>query len=218
MMRPAMSDVLSYDVHAAAEPGGPIIILLHGRGAGRGDLAGLRPYLPPDATLVLPDAPFPGAPWGYGPGRAWYRYLGGTTPEPESFEAAQQALAAFVDAVPLRIGRPEARIVLGGFSQGGTMSLGHGARQPGRVAALLVFSGFLPEHPSVAASALAGTPIFWGHGTADPAIFFEYAVQGRAALAAAGARLEARDYPVGHAILPEELADATRWLGDVLDG
>jgi phospholipase/carboxylesterase len=211
-----MSERLEFDSYEAGAPGGPILVLLHGRGADRQDLAGLRPFLPRDATLVLPDAPFPAAPWGYGPGRAWYRYVGGTTPEPESFEASQRALAAFLDELPLRAAHPEARIVLGGFSQGGTMSLGYAARHPGAAAAIVNLSGFFPEHATVSAQALAGTPVFWGHGTADPAILFEYAVQGRAELAAAGARLEVKDYPMGHSISQEELQDFADWLAGAL--
>jgi predicted esterase len=46
----------------------------------------------------------------------------------------------------------------------------------------------------------------------DQMIPFDRAVAGRAALVAAGAKLEARDYRAGHWIEPDELADAARWL------
>ena len=69
--------------------GGPLVVLLHGRGSHEGDLFPLGRMLHPDATVVAPRAPFAGAPWGYGPGWAWYRFIGGTTPEPESFVAGQ---------------------------------------------------------------------------------------------------------------------------------
>ncbi|NIQ58758.1 MAG: hypothetical protein GWN71_36930, partial [Gammaproteobacteria bacterium] len=52
-----------------------MLVLLHGRGADERDLSGLRAHLPPGLGLVLPRAPFPGAPWGYGPGWACYRFL-----------------------------------------------------------------------------------------------------------------------------------------------
>src|ERR1700745_3007706 len=73
----------------------PLVVLMHGRGADRFDLAGLAPLIAPDAVVVTPEAPWPGAPWGYGPGWAWYRFLGRNLPEPESFAAAQEALAEF---------------------------------------------------------------------------------------------------------------------------
>ncbi|HEV2736197.1 MAG TPA: hypothetical protein VGV85_15215, partial [Longimicrobiaceae bacterium] len=78
-----------------------------------------------------------------------------------------------------------------------------------------VFSGFLADHPTVSATpaTVKGTRIFWGHGTDDPQIPIGLAVEGRAALRAAGADLEARDYRMGHSIEAEELADAVRWAG-----
>ena len=68
---------------------------------------------------------------------------------------------------------------------------------------MLVFSGFVADHPSVhiTADTTAGTPIWWGHGTADTAIPYPYAEAGWAALRAAGANLEAHAWPgVGHTI------------------
>lgn len=208
--------MLSYVEHVpdGAEDGALTIVLLHGRGSDEGDLMGLREALPPGAVVVAPRAPFPGAPWGYGPGWAWYRYIGGATPEPESFEASQRALAEFLEALPGALPVRPGPVVLGGFSQGGTMSLGHALLNPGSVPMVINFSGFLPDHPAVAASreAVEGTDFFWGHGRQDPAIPFALAMEGRRALAAAGARLEARDYEIGHWISPEEIADVADWI------
>ena len=94
------------------------------------------------------------------------------------------------------------------------MSLGYALRNPGRVAGVLNFSGFLADHPEVEATAesVRGTRFFWGHGVHDPAIPFELALEGQAVLEAAGANLEARNYPIGHWIDPTELRDAVSWL------
>jgi phospholipase/carboxylesterase len=207
-------------VHSApddARDGTPVLVLLHGRGSSEADLMGLRPHLPADHALVCPRAPFPGAPWGYGPGWAWYRFLGANRPEPESFESSQRELADFLDALPEQLGFSPGRVTLGGFSQGGTMSLAFALRHPGRVAGVLNFSGFLADHPSVRATpeSVGGTRFFWGHGTRDPNIPFELALQGRAELSAAGAELSALDYPIGHWIAPEELADAVEWQREI---
>jgi phospholipase/carboxylesterase len=198
--------------------GTPVLVLLHGRGADASDLAGLRPWLPDHLALVLPRAPFPAADWGYGPGWAWYRYAGDDRPEVGSFRSSQQALEAFLGSLAERLGYEPGPLLLGGFSQGGTMSVGFALRRPGVVAGALNFSGFVPDHPDVPVTpeAAADTPIFWGHGTADPAIPHALAIRGRQALEAAGARLDARDYPMGHAISPDELRDAVEWMEGVL--
>jgi phospholipase/carboxylesterase len=207
---------LHYEVDLPPSPtdGAPLIVLLHGRGSDRFDLLGLRRGLPAEAILVAPQAPFPGAEWGYGGGWAWYRYIGDDRPEPESFEASQRQLEEFLTEVPGRLPVQPGPLVLGGFSQGGTMSLAHALRRPGEIPAVLNFSGFLARHPSVEATeeSVRGTRIFWGHGTGDPAIPLDMAERGRAALQSAGADLTARDYAIGHWIDPGELAEAEAWL------
>lgn len=208
--------MLHHEVHYPpdAADGAQTVVLLHGRGADANDLAGLGPHLAPDAVVVLPRGPFPGAPWGYGPGWAWYRFLAEDRPDVETFRAAQRALGEFLTALPELLAIRPGELVLGGFSQGGTMSLAYALANPGTVARVLNFSGFLANHPDVKLESVAagGTRYFWGHGTQDPAIPFELAVRGRAALRAAGADLTARDYPIGHWITPEELHDASEWL------
>ncbi len=214
--------MLDYDIHIPehAADGAPVIVLLHGRGSHKGDLMGLRPGLPPGAIVVTPQAPFSGADWGYGGGWAWYRYLGGTRPEPETFLAGQAELEAFLGALPGILPTRPGPLVLGGFSQGATSSLAYALRHPGAFAGVLVFSGFLADHPSVAATpeTVAGTRFFWGHGADDPMIPLAHGAAGRAALAAAGVDLAARDYPIGHWIGGGELAKAAAWLDGVFAG
>lgn len=214
--------MLKYEqvVPGGVREGAPLVVLLHGRGTDRFDLLGLAPLLAPNAVVVTAEAPHPGAPWGYGPGWAWYRFVGTDAPEPESFEASQQALAAFLAELPARLPVRTGPLVLGGFSQGGTMSLGYALRNPGTVPLVLCLSGFLPRHPTVRAAAetVRGTRFFWGHGTMDPAIPFALGQDGRAALRAAGAELETRDYPMGHGISPEEATDVRDWMARSLPG
>jgi phospholipase/carboxylesterase len=209
-------EILPHELYVPAEarPGVPVVVLLHGRGSHRGDLFSLQRHLPQEWAVVAPDAPFPGAPWGYGGGYAWYRYLGGTRPEPESYSGSLSALDALLDLIPVLVGGEPGPVVLGGFSQGGTVSTGYALSRPGRVAHVLNFSGFLADHPAVRVvpENTGGTRFFWGHGTQDGNIPFDYAVAGRAALRSAGADLEARDYAIGHWIDPTELDDAVSFL------
>ncbi len=205
--------MLEYRATEAAGEAALVAVLLHGRGADADDMLGLARGLPSAWRIIAPRAPFPGAPWGYGPGRAWYRYLGGDRPEPESFSRSLAELEAFLQALPGALGIEPSRIVLGGFSQGGTLSLAYALSRPGSPP-VLNFSGFLADHPDVDASRAGtlGVRVFWGHGTRDGSIPFDMAVAGRGALRAGGAALEARDYTIGHWIDADELRDAVAWV------
>ena len=211
-----MSGVLRYEqsIPEEVQDGAPLVVLLHGRGSDRFDLAGLAPHIAPGALVVTPQAPHSGTPWGYGPGWAWYRFLGRNRPEPESFEASQDALGAFLFGIRATLPVKTGALALGGFSQGGVMSIAYALRNPGTVPSVMNFSGFLADHPSVCATpeSVAGTRFWWGHGTMDPQISFDLAIEGRGLLSAAGAELETRDYPMGHGISPDEARDARAWL------
>ena len=199
----------------AGSPDGPILVLLHGRGSDERDLLPLGRVLSATATVVAPRAPFPAAPWGYGPGWAWYRFIAGTTPEPTSFEAGQEKLAEFLRDLPASLGRAGAPLIVGGFSQGGTSSLAWALRHPGTAAGVVVFSGFVADHPSVQVSpeSVKDQAIWWGHGTADAAIPFAHAEAGWAALAGAGADLEAHRFEgMGHTISRESADRAAEFV------
>ena len=210
--------MLKYEtiIPSQVSDGAPLVVLMHGRGADRFDLLGLAPTLAPDAVVVCPEAPHSGMPWGYGPGWAWYRFLGRNVPEPESFERSQAELASFLAELPGKLPVRPGELVLGGFSQGGVMGMAYALRNPGTVPRVMNFSGFLARHPSVRAApeTVAGTRFFWGHGTLDPQIPFDLAVEGRALLREAGADLTARDYRIGHGISPDEARDARAWIAD----
>lgn len=201
-------------IPADVQEGAPVWVLLHGRGSNKEDLQGLAPYLPAGSIVLTPEAPFTGLQWGYGPGWAWYQFQGRNRPEPDSFEQSQQALGEFLAAVPSLLPVQPGRIILGGFSQGGVMSMAYALRHPGTIGHVVNFSGFLPDHPSVQVTpeTVKGTRLFWGHGTADQMITHALASEGRGLLAAAGADLTAKDYRMGHQISGEEIGDLLAWL------
>lgn len=206
--------VCRFRVPEGVEHGTLVVVLLHGRGADETDLLGLAPRLPQGAIVVAPRAPFPGAAWGYGPGWAWYRFLGDDRPEPETFAESLDRLESCLAALPEHITVDPGIVVLGGFSQGGTVSIAHALSHADEAPPVVNMSGFLASHPRVQATpeTAGGARFFWGHGTEDPAIPHALAVKGRAALEAAGADLTARDYPIGHWIAPEEMQDINDWI------
>jgi phospholipase/carboxylesterase len=202
--------MLHYQVHRPYDlkDDAPWLILLHGRGADEEDLLVLGDYFP-HHLVVAPRAPFAAAQWNYGPGYAWYRYLGGTTPDPEHFEHSQNELHALIEALPVLLDFKPGPLFLGGFSQGGTMSLGYTLRNPGAVSTVLNLSGFLPKHPSIIVTpkTVADTYFYWAHGLYDRAIPYPLAEAGRRQLQTANACLAAVDLPIGHTISQDSMID-----------
>jgi len=211
---------LDYVLHRpdTAADGDTVAVLLHGRGSDRRDLQGLRPLLPAEWTLVTPEAPFPGSLWGYGPGSAWYRYIADDRVDDETLGESLAKLGDFLAGLRDVVAFTPGRVILGGFSQGGTTSLAYALANPGAVAAVLNFSGFLVSSATLDESGASPppTPIFWGHGVADPAIPISLAETGRSRLRHAGANLTARDYRIGHWIAEEEVASAVAMVTETL--
>ena len=203
-----------------AGDGTPILVLLHGRGSDMTDLQGLRDHLPRRFAVITPRAPFPAPEWGYGPGLAWYRFLGEDRLDVDTLDTSVAELDAFLEGLTAELPFQPGPVVMGGFSQGGTVSLTYALRHPGRLMGAIDLSGFLPREDVLGADAegWTSTPIFWGHGLLDPAIPHSLAVLGRARLVERGADLEVGDYPIGHTIDRDEMADLSNWLETLTEG
>jgi phospholipase/carboxylesterase len=153
--------------------------------------------------------------------RAWYdvRHDAGARREDEAgIRASQRRVEALIAREKQR-GVPASRLVLAGFSQGGAMALQTGLRHPERLAGIMALSCFLPladQVASEAATASRDVPIFLAHGTHDPVIPLARARSAHEVLAGLGYGVEWHEYPMPHAVCPEELADLGAWLGRVL--
>ncbi len=110
---------------------------------------------------------------------------------------------------------PADRLVVGGFSQGGIMSLSLLLTQPQLLqAALVMHSRLLPEVlPMVAQPGeLRGRRLWVSHGTADTVIPLASARDIRERVAKWPIELSYAEFPGGHEIRPAELSAAVGWL------
>ena len=212
------------------EPGGPLVVLLHGFGAPGDDLVPLHRALrvPRETRFVFPAAPIaldmmPGL-----ESRAWWnidmlrlqnaiergdlRDL--STAVPEGLDEARVKIDALLGELEASF-QPRA-IVLGGFSQGAMLSTDVALRTRRRVDALVVLSGTLVAQDTWAPkmSALAGKPIFQSHGTHDPILPLSLAEQLEKAFVAGGADVTFVPFRGAHEI-PGPVVDE---LGKFLDG
>ena len=116
-------------------------------------------------------------------------------------------------------GIPSARIVLGGFSQGGAIALFSGTRYPEKLAGIMGLSCYmLLENllPAERSRVNYSTPIFLAHGTQDPVVEIRRGLEARELLEAAGYPLQWHAYAMPHSVCPQEIQDIAAWLRVVL--
>ena len=202
------------------------IVVLHGLGADGNDFVPIAQELDLSAVgavrFVFPHAPVrPVTLNGGMPMRAWYDILGADLARREDEPGLRQSITevqALLDREVTRGIAPE-RTVLMGFSQGCAMALLTGLRAPQRLAGLVGLSGYLPLAATTAAersTANHATPVFLGHGRADPMVTLQRGEATRDALQALGQPLQWHTYPMAHSVCAEEIADLNAWLLQVL--
>lgn len=200
-------------------PTPPLLLLLHGVGSHEADLMGLAPSLDPRFHIVSARAPIVLGPGAY----AWFHVeFTSTGPViiPEEAEASRLTLLHFIAELVEGYGLDATRVYLLGFSQGAIISLSVALTEPKKLAGVVAMSGrILPEVlPRMAPpEALVGLPILVVHGLADPLLGIQYGRASRDRLSALPVALTYREYPMGHEVTAESLADVTAWLRDRLD-
>lgn len=193
-----------------------LFLLVHGKGADERDLEPMVPHL--DRTgrfrVVLPRAPVP-----FPPGFMWYTTDGIPRGGPE-LVASVDALDDLLDAACAEEGLARGEAIVGGFSQGAALVLALGLRRSvrPRPAGILAMSGFLPETPGLDYDLDPAPPVLLQHGSADPLIAVDFGRRAADTLAGAGVPVVYREYPMGHQVAMEGMAEAAAWLSRVLAG
>ncbi len=221
-----MTDLLpAIEIETAPNPNATVI-WLHGLGDdGHGwseVVPGLR--LPPAMAVrfLFPHAPM--MPVAINNGfvmRAWYDIRDAelhARADLEGVRRSQAQLEALIAREKTR-GVPDARIVLGGFSQGGAIALYTGLRHRERLAGIVALSTYLIDARGLATEAAPANrdvPIFMAHGTHDPVVRLAWAELSRKALVDAGWKVDWHVYPMEHAALPEEIEAVGAFLRKVL--
>lgn len=182
---------------AAGGPARQLVVLLHGLGADGHDLLSLGQEwqsLLPHAAFLSPHAPDPCdlAPMGF----QWFS-LRDFSPAAmvAGIRAAAPGLRGFIEAQLKARHLGFDRLALVGFSQGTMMALHVGLRLPEACAAIVGYSGALPDEAGLAAEIASRPKVLLVHGSAD-------SVVPAAMTQAAAAALRTLDVPVTMELRP----------------
>jgi phospholipase/carboxylesterase len=196
-----------------------LIVILHGWGASAQDVFSLAPFIGlPAYQLVFPDAPF-AHPHAAG-GRMWYDFPSEfnfqSTPEFDSradLSSSRQLLTDLLKSLPETTGVPLSRTILGGFSQGGAMTLDVGLGLP--LAGLMVLSGYL-HAPIAHQQAAAFPPTLMVHGRQDLVVPLAAAQRSLSSLQALGVAVRYQEFDMGHEIQPLVLEQVRSFVEELL--
>ena len=215
-----MSEEQAVEIVIGSEAPQGSVIWLHGLGADGHDFEPIVPELRLPAELglrfVFPHAPVQPVTLNGGMAmRAWYDIISLDRGGPVD-EAGIHASAAILDDLIAREqerGIAADKIVVAGFSQGGAIALHSALRSSERLAGVMGLSTYLPLRNKFSDEVTVSTlPIFMAHGTLDPVVA-DGAWQGRGRLLIAnGFSVEWHDYPMAHAVCPQEINDIRDWL------
>jgi phospholipase/carboxylesterase len=114
-------------------------------------------------------------------------------------------------------GIPSNRIVLAGFSQGGAVSYQTALTYVQPLAGLLCLSTYFATKDSITPnSANKQIPIKICHGTNDPMVSIQQGKLACQRLTEMGYAVDYSEYPMDHAVCPQEITEISRWLQEVL--
>lgn len=205
-------------------PANAAVIWLHGLGADGNDFAPIIPELRLSADMavrfIFPNAPsIPITINGGYVMPAWYDI---TEIDIERKVDAGQLIES-AEKVRLLIDREidrgiaSDRIVLAGFSQGGAVAYQTALTHMYSLAGLMCLSTYFATKDSITPnSANKQIPVKICHGTHDPMVSVQQGKLAYERLVELGYSVDYSEYPMEHAVCPQEIADISSWLQKVL--
>jgi phospholipase/carboxylesterase len=191
----------------------PLIVWLHGRGSDERQLIRVMPLVSmrnyvavaPRGTLLAASAPEEAESFG------WQQ-------SEEHVQQAEQAIFDSIDVVGQKFHVAPRRVFLAGFDCGGTMAFRVALNHPSRFAGVLSLGGAFPtgRTPLAHLTEARRLPIFLGAGRHSSVYPPERVCEDLRLLHSAGLSITLRQYPCGHELPPQMLADVDRWIMDLI--
>ena len=195
------------------------VIWLHGLGASGDDFSSIIPQLKLDnVRFILPNAPM--QPVSINNGHimpSWYDIFGfdeHAAQDVTGLKKSSLSINALIEAEHQH-GIAYDKIILGGFSQGGALSLYCGLRFPYKLGGIFALSCYLPVAetiPHEAHPANEKTSIFMAHGLYDDILPLRFAQMSYQQLQAQGYNVYLHTYPMLHSVCFEEMAELRNWM------
>ncbi|MCB8888778.1 alpha/beta hydrolase [Vreelandella malpeensis] len=202
------------------QPADACVFILHGLGADGSDFEPLVPAMGLPKSLnvrfIMPHAPrLPVTVNGGMVMPAWYDILAmdlGRRVDTLQLKRSAERIQALIQE-QIDQGMDSRRIIVAGFSQGGAVAYHAALTFPAPLGGLLAMSTYLATGESLEpASANQALAIEVHHGSFDPVVAESLGRAGADALKAKGYAVNYRQYPMAHALCPQQVNDIGKWL------
>jgi phospholipase/carboxylesterase len=191
-----------------------IIFIMHGFGASMQDLISIAPMINEnDFIYIFPNAPIE---IDIGSGQAGYAWFppNGEAPEKELQLSIQLLNETIVEALSM-FNINNKYIYIGGFSQGGMMTIHVGLTQPEKFTGAIILSSRMITPSLLKPHSTVGFPVFMAHGTMDNVISIEDARSTKSQLTEMGCLVEYHEYQMAHNITNQVLDDIKKWIPSI---
>jgi predicted esterase len=192
------------------EPGGPVLLLLHGTGSNEHGLIPLADVLLPGASVLSPR----GQVLERGMPRFFRRFAEGVF-DIDDLKRRTADLADFIVSAAAKYGFATNNVTAVGFSNGANIAAALLLLRPDALGSAILFRAMVPLIPDPLPQ-LPGTPALLSNGRSDPLVSPEETERLAALLRSAGADVTLSWQNAGHELTDRDVVTAREWLAQHL--
>jgi predicted esterase len=193
-----------------ADPGGPVLLMLHGTGGNEHDLVPLADALLPGAGVLSPR----GQVLERGVPLFFLRLAEGVF-DIDDLKRRSEDLADFIASAAAKYGFATHDLTAVGFSNGANMAAALLLLRPDALGGAVLFRAMVPLTPD-ALPKLPATPVLLSNGRSDPLVSADETERLAALLRSAGADVTVSWQHAGHELTDRDVMTAREWLAQRL--
>ena len=187
-----------------------VIFLLHGFGANMRDLVDIAPMINQEDFIYI----FPNAPFEINSGFDQKAYSWFDFDNLNEIKESEKILENTIEESLGLFNIDKDKIYLGGFSQGGMMTMHADIIHQNLFSGLLILSSTIISQIDLNIDLSINPRVFLAHGVNDSIISINQGQEPHRKLISKGLNAEYHEYEMGHQIIEKEIIDIKSWLSE----